>query len=146
MEKNSQIRCPKPSPAHWMSHSIGRGDIHLNSIISTWNSVTGSYGPEIRVELVLTGECAQEHFDALEQKQAEIEGAIGSPLTWHNPIGKKQRKIYVRQDADFLQEALWPQQDEWFRSKLELFKKVFGPILQKLDVEDAQAASQGGQS
>jgi hypothetical protein len=51
MDKNSQIRCQKPSPQVWMNHSIGRSGVHLTSIISTWNSVTNSYGPETRVEL-----------------------------------------------------------------------------------------------
>jgi hypothetical protein len=133
MEKNSQIRCQKPSPQHWMSHSIGRAGIHLNSVISTWNSATGSYGPEIRVELYFTGPQAKANFERIQQQKEDIEQKIGSQLTWHNPPVNKQARIYMRQDADFLNEALWPEQQKWLKEKLELFKKVFGPLVQKLD-------------
>jgi hypothetical protein len=140
MEKNSQIRCHKPSTGHWMSHSIGRSGIHLNSIISTWNSVTNRYGPEIRVELYFSGANARQHFAAIEQKRELIERAIGSSLTWHNPPGNKQFRIYTRQDADFLNESLWPQQQKWLKDNLELFKNVFSPFIQKLGESEAGEA------
>lgn len=133
MEKNSQIRCQKPSPQNWMSHSIGRSGIHLNSVVSTWNSVTGSYGPETRVELYFTGSHAKTNFERIQQQKDDIEQKIGSRLTWHNPPSNKQARTYVRQDADFLNEALWPEQQKWLREKLELFKRVFGPLVLKLD-------------
>lgn len=54
-----------------------------------------------------------------------------------NAPGNKQCKIYLRQDADFLNAKLWSQQHKWLKDNLELFKNVFGPIVQKLgDADD----------
>ncbi|MBZ5572230.1 MAG: DUF4268 domain-containing protein [Acidobacteriia bacterium] len=137
MEKNSKIRCQKAYPQHWMNHSIGRTGFHLASIASMWNSATSTNKPEIRVELTLTGDKAKQHFVALERQREQIEKACGVPLTWHNPTGKNMCRIYTRQDADFLREELWPQQQQWLRETLELFQRVFAPIIQNLDSEVA---------
>ena len=135
MEDKSGIRCQKPYPQHWMNHSIGRSGFHLSSIASMWNSETNTNNPEIRVELVLMGKNAKQSFAALEQKRVEIEKAIGLPLTWHNPEGKNMCRIYTRTNANFLDSKLWPQQHEWLREKLEIFQKVFAPIVKGLDQE-----------
>lgn len=135
MEEKSTIRCQKPSPQHWMNHSIGRSGFHLSSVASMWNSETNTNNPEIRVELVLTSKDAKQNFMTLEQKRAEIERAIVVPLTWHNPEGKNMCRIYTRTNANFLDPKLWPQQHEWLREKLEIFHKVFAPIVKGLDQE-----------
>lgn len=135
MEEKSGIRCQKPYPQHWMNHSIGRSGFHLSSIASMWNSETNTNNPEIRVELVLTSKNAKQNFMSLEQKRPEIERAIGVPLTWHNPEGKNMCRIYTRTNAKFLDPKLWPQQHDWLREKLEIFHKVFAPIVKGLDQE-----------
>lgn len=135
MEQRSKIRCQKAYPQHWMNHSIGRTGFHLSSVVSIWNSETKAKEPEIRVELVVTGENAKQHFALLEDRKAEVERMMGFPLTWHNPPSKTMCRIFVRQPADFLNKALWQQHHDWLREKLELFHKVFGPIVQGLDVQ-----------
>jgi hypothetical protein len=96
-----------------MNHAIGRGGYVLASVISTWNSMTSSYSsPEIRVEFVIMSDNAKDDFAALERKRQEIDQAIGLPVTWHNPPENKHCKIYVRQDSDFRNEALWPEQHQ----------------------------------
>lgn len=137
MEKNSQIRCQKAYPQHWMTHSVGRSGFQLSSVTSLWNSETKTKDPEIRVELVLTGDQAKQHFASLEEKREWIEKTIGGPLTWHNPTGKNMCRIYARQNADFLKEDLWPQQQTWLKEKLDLFHKVFAPLVQNLDVVES---------
>jgi Domain of unknown function (DUF4268) len=136
MEKNSAIRCQGAYPQHWMNHSIGRTGFHLASIASTWNSATGTSKPEIRVELTLSGNRAKQRFAALQRRREEIEEACGLPLTWHNPTGKNMCRIYTRKDADFLQEHLWSEQQQWLRENLELFQKVFAPLVQNIDNEE----------
>lgn len=137
MERNSRIRCQKAYPHHWMNHSIGRSGFHLSSCTSLWNSETKTKDPEIRVELVLTGDQAKQHFAALEEKREWIEKTLGIPLTWHNPTGKNMCRIYTRQNADFLKEDLWPQQQTWLKEKLEFFSKIFVPLVQNLDVVES---------
>jgi hypothetical protein len=45
-------------------------------------------------------------------------------------------RLFSRQDADFLNESLWPQQFEWLRRRLETMHRVFAPIVKNLAVED----------
>jgi hypothetical protein len=134
MERNhSQVRCQKPSPHHWMTHSIGRSGIHLTSIASLWDSESNTKNPEIRVELGLSGENAKQQFATLERDRQKIENQIGFPLVWHNPPDKKQCRMYVRQSANFLDSEKWPEQHQWLKDKLELFYRVFAPIAKNLD-------------
>jgi hypothetical protein len=132
MESRSFIRCAKPAPQHWMNHSIGRSGVHLSSVASTWNSETKVYGPEIRVDVYLSGPNAKLEFAALEQQRESIETALGFGLTWHNPENKAACRIYTRRDADFTDEALWPEQFEWLRVRAEALHKTFGPIVKGL--------------
>jgi len=136
--KGSFVRCQKPSPHHWISHAIGRSGVHLSSVVSSWNSETGVKESEIRVDLYLDGPNAKQEFAMLEKQKGRIESALGFPLTWHNPEGKAACRLYTRQNADFLNEALWPEQFEWLRQRLETMHKVFAPIVKNLKMEDAE--------
>ncbi|HEY6253738.1 MAG TPA: DUF4268 domain-containing protein [Candidatus Angelobacter sp.] len=144
MEKNSQIRCQKPYPQHWMYHSIGTSGFRLVSVISLYNSETYKKGPETRVELDMFSEHAKQHFAALQKHRAHIEQECGGVLTWHNPERKNACRIYMKQSADFLQEDQWPSQQQWLKEKLELFHRVFGPIVQNLEITDVAMAAEAG--
>lgn len=135
--KGSFVRCQKPLPQHWANHAIGRSGIHLTSIISNWNSETNSRDPEMRAELYMHGDNAKQEFAALEKEKESIEKALGFPLTWWNPENKMMCRLYTRQNADFLNEQLWPQQFEWLRQRLETMHRVFAPIVKNLSIEDA---------
>jgi hypothetical protein len=133
MESNgSFVRFQKPLPQHWTNHAIGRSGIHLTSIISTWNSETNSKSPEIRAELYMDGPNSKQEFAMLEKQKGDIESALGFPLTWHNPEGKAMCRLYARQDADFLNQDLWPQHFAWLRQRLETMHRVFAPIVKRL--------------
>ncbi len=130
MEKNSKIKCQKPSPQHWMNHAIGTSGVGLNSIISTWNSESERFDdPELRVELSLHDADAKERFAALESRKSEIEQKLGMSLTWHNPEEKNSCRIYTRIDGDFRNRSLWPEHHAWLRENLEAFQKVFAPLV-----------------
>jgi hypothetical protein len=135
MSRHSKIGCHKPQPQHWMNHSIGRSGFHLASITSSWNSETSKRDPEIRVELILNNSHAKRYFEVLSKQRAEIDRAVGGPLVWHNPEGKTMCRLYQRTCADISNEADWPNQHKWLREKLELFAKVFGPIVRDIDRE-----------
>lgn len=132
---NSFINCKKPSPHHWRTYAIGRSGVHLVSIISMWNSETNSRSPEIRVDLYMNGPNAKLEFAVLEKQKDAIEKALGFPLRWHNPENKAACRISTRQNADFLNEQLWPQHFEWLRQRLETMHKVFAPIVKNLHLE-----------
>jgi len=141
MEKNSRISCQKPQPQNWMYHPVGKTGFMLSSVASFYNSVTETWEPEIRVQLETMGARAKQNFVALEKHRSEIERACGVPLTWHNPEKKNACRIYLRKDADFRQEELWPEQQKWLKEKLELFQRVFVPIIKELDSEPSAMAA-----
>lgn len=117
--KGSFVRCQKPSPQHWMNHAIGRSGIHLASNLSSWNSETNERQPEVRVDLWVRGESAKREFAELQDQKAEIESQLGFPLVWYNPEGKIACRMFTRKNADFTDEAQWPQQFEWLKQRLE---------------------------
>lgn len=131
----SVVRCQKPMPQHWANHAIGRSGVHLASIVSMWNSETGTKGPEIRAELYLDGPTAKQDFAALEKQKDTIEKELGFPLTWRNPENKAMCRLSTRQNADFLNETLWPEQFAWLRQKLETMHKVFASRVKDLKPE-----------
>jgi hypothetical protein len=133
--KKSFVRCQKPLPQHWTNHAIGRSGVHLASIVSSWDSETQRKGSEIRAELYLNGPTAKQDFAALEKQKETIEKELGFTLTWRNPENKAMCRLYTRQNTDFLNEALWPEQFEWLRQRLETMHKVFAPRVRDLKME-----------
>jgi hypothetical protein len=132
--KGSFVRCQKPLPQHWTNHAIGRSGVHLGSVVSTWNSETGSKGAEIRVELYMDGPNSKPEFAALEMQKESLERALGFPLTWHNPENKAMCRLFTRKDADFLNEKLWPEQFGWLKERLEIMHRVFAPVVKEIRV------------
>jgi hypothetical protein len=130
--KGSFVRCQKPLPQHWTNFAIGRSGVHLDSVISVWNSETGLKGPEIRAGLYLDGPNAKQEFAALEKQKEGIEKALGFSLIWHNPENKAACRLYTKHQTDFTNESLWPEQFEWLRTRLETMHKVFAPIVKNL--------------
>ncbi len=132
-QQRSFVRCQKPYPQNWMSHSIGRSGVHLSSVASGWNSETNAWDPEIRVELVIDAKESKSFFEQLLQQKEEIEREIGHQLVWYNPPDARTCRIYLRRSADFFKAEEWPGQHEWLRTNLETFHKVFAPLVMKLE-------------
>ena len=131
-EKESFVRCQKPSPQHWLTHSIGRAGFHLASILSMWNSVTDKKGAEIRTDLILNGPNAKADFAALDKQKEPIEKALGIKLAWHNPENKHMCRISARKDINFVDEKNWPECFKWLKENLEAMHKVFAPIIKTI--------------
>jgi hypothetical protein len=119
--------------------------MHLASNIAKRNSETGANEPEIRVDLYIHGKNAKQEFAALEKQKQSIEKALGFPLTWHKTDAAACR-LYIRQNADFTDESLWPQQFGWIRQKLESMHKVFAPIIKNLPIASAEPQVAPGES
>lgn len=67
-----------------------------------WNAETNNNDPEIRAELVITGDAAKQDYAALEKQKDEIEKAIKLPLQWHNPEARTACRIYPRTYLKFV--------------------------------------------
>lgn len=132
-ESHSSVSCQKAHPRHWMVHKIGRSFFHLSSVISTGRGGSEGHGPELRVELVVWG---KDRFKALEAHKAEIEKSMGMPLFWHNPEHTKKSKVLVRTPGDFTNQSKWPEQQQWLKTNLEKFQRVFEPIVRNLNFDD----------
>ncbi|MGO9210435.1 MAG: DUF4268 domain-containing protein [Terriglobales bacterium] len=140
MENNSDIRCQKPGPRNWLTHTIGYSGITLASVI---NSATDTQGLELRAELVLHGDQAKERFDALLLHREEIEKASGCPLIWYKPEDRKMCTIYLERTIPSLAQELWPEQHQWLKENLHRLRDAFAPYLKKLSGTSAQGASAG---
>lgn len=130
--EGSTVRCQKPLPQHWTNHALGRSGAHLCSIVSSWNSLNDTKGPEVRVELYLDGSQAKQEFALLQPRKDELERSLGFSLIWHNPENKNICKLYTRQDADWLDEKKWPQHFDWLKQRLEVMHRVFAPIMKQI--------------
>jgi hypothetical protein len=132
-ERSSAVRTTKPLPQHWMNVAIGRSGFGMSAIASMWNTVSDSYDTgEIRVEMNLYSEDADEHYESLLTQKDLIEEELGCSLFWHQPEGKRQRKIYDRMDANLGERTSWPELHEWLISRLEDFTNTFGPRVRQL--------------
>ena len=53
-------------------------------------------------------------------------------LTCRSAEGTNLCGFYVRKDADFRDEGLWPEIFDWLREKQETMHKVLAPVVKKL--------------
>jgi hypothetical protein len=106
--------------------------------VSSWNSITNTKGAEIRADLYISDSDAKKYFAALESQKTQIEAQLGFPLTWKNPENKSACRLFTRQDADFTDRALWPQQFTWLKDRLECMHKVFAPLVRTLKIDGAE--------
>ena len=135
----TSVSCTKPSANPWMGHAIGRGDFHLQSVASTWNSETQSHeSGEVRVELLIQGPDSDAFFGLLRGQREEIEREVEEPLTWYSQPGTRGCRVYARRTADITNREGWRAQHEWLRANLEKFHEVFAPRVKKLDAADLQ--------
>jgi hypothetical protein len=132
LEGRSSIRCPKPHAQSWMSHSIGLRGCHLDSVFSSFDSMSGKAGGEIRVDVYLDGAGAKQLFAALEAQRTEVERELGEPMTWYSPENRRMSRIYVRRVAEISDRSQWPSYYAWLKEKLEALTKIFVPRVQAL--------------
>ena len=94
---------------------------------------------EIGFRLYIAGENAIASFHLLKEQQEEIEREFAEPLEWDKDSQYGGPGIFLRKtDIDLTDETDWPNQHEWFASKLELFDKVFGPRLKALNATNRE--------
>jgi hypothetical protein len=132
--RQSFIKTTKALPQNWMNVSLGRTGCRLSAVASLWDSAGNTFsGHELRAELVLDDESADEHFLALQTEKDNIERGIGEQLTWHRPENIRMRRIYLRRSADLESRKDRPEYCAWLLAKLELFHKTFAPRVRDLD-------------
>lgn len=130
IEKDSQLRFPRPGQDSFLIFSIGRSGFNMDPYFRTQKKAIG-------ISLYASGKNATAHFYLLKEQQAEVEKEFGEPLEWEELPGRKSSRISLRkEDTDPGDETDWSNQYEWFASKLELFDKVFRPRVKALNAAD----------
>ena len=111
--------------------------MHLSSAASTYNSDKGNQSTgELRVEFVIDSVDSKAKFAALKERESELQAAIsaggGETLVWRAKEDVRMCRIYVRQDAEVSNRGNWEEQRDWLRTRLELFDRVFRPVVAEL--------------
>lgn len=132
-QKNNLLKFPEPRPSNYLDFSIGRAHFTMQPYLVTTRR-------EIGIRLYVSGKDAKNataYFYLLKEQAEEIQNAFGEPLEWNEQAGPIAKRISLRKgDIDSADEADWPNQFEWFASKLELFDKVFRPRIKVLNAAD----------
>ena len=130
VEKGSFVSFPSPRPLRYLDLSIGR----TNFWLMIWQTPTRS---EIGIWLNIGGENREAFFHLLQEEQDDIHTEMGEELEWIELLGKQRNRICLhKEDTDPQDESDWPQQFEWFTTKLERFNQVFRERIRGLDAAD----------
>ncbi|WP_245560896.1 DUF4268 domain-containing protein [Desulfovibrio aminophilus] len=130
LQSKSYVRPQRPYPQHWMNFSIGRSGFLLGATLNMNAKRAG-------VELYINSEQALPFFNLLHEQKEEIEREIGERLEWQDLPGKKACRIVIfKQGCDPFLAENWPQLMSWMKKYLEIFTKVFGPRIKKLNPDD----------
>lgn len=133
-----RFRPLNPMPQTWMPIAIGRVGFNLAAVASTWNSVTkNADSHELRAEFVITHELGAEALARLLQQRQDIERELGEALEWYSAEGVKQRRVYLRRDADLDNKAHWPEYFAWLTERVDRLHAAFQGRVKALDL-DAQ--------
>ena len=133
---SSILRIGKPQPQNWMSFSVGRSGIGFSAIVSSWDTVKSAYTTgEIRVELYISHRSKEENSNCLqkikEQTTEELK-ELKEEIFWYDPDEAKVCKVYVRKSVDIKDRNTWESQFAWLKENLEMFYKVFMPLIREL--------------
>ena len=129
-EKGSSISFPSPRPWRYYDLSIGRTGFWL----MVWQTPTRN---EIGIWLCIGGEHREAYFRLLEEEKSDIHTEMGEALQWVELTERQRNRICLhKEDTNPFDESDWPQQYEWFTTKLEQFNDVFRERIRGLDATD----------
>lgn len=119
--QNFQFKIRSPRPQGWYTFSLGKTNVSLITSIS-------SQPGKLAASLYLYDNM-KEKYDYLYEQKDSIESSFGESLDWENNPNKRTAVIKLEIDADIDNEEDWPRQHEWFKNKIEIFDRVFRPIV-----------------
>jgi len=131
-ERSSPLRRQRPASQGWMTHSLRKSGCWLAACAAAASLETREDRPELRAELGLSGPLAEQRLARLLQLKPQAESDLGFELACYDRPDVPVRRLYVRAEMDFRDEARWPEQFEWLRSRLEPMYRVFAPIVRDL--------------
>lgn len=123
LEANSDSKLRSPGAKGWSDFSLGKTNAILRISISTQ---TG----KLAAGVYLYKNMKEKYEHLYEQKDA-IEASFGEALEWENNPDKQTAVIKIEKSADISNESDWLNQHEWFKQKLESFRRVFRPLVRE---------------
>lgn len=129
-QAGSQLRFPKPQPAHYLEFNIGRSGFGIR----VWQR---RQDKDIGASIYITGQNAKAHFHLLQEQRENLESEFGIPLEWSEKPGRTERRVYLlKKDTDPTDETDWPNQHKWLAAKIKEFNEVFRPRIENLNADD----------
>ena len=123
LEANSDTKLRSPGAKGWSDFSLGKTNAILRISISTQ---TG----KLAAGVYLYKNMKEKYGYLYDQKDA-IEASFGEALEWENNPDKQTAVIKIEKSADISNESDWLDQHEWFKQKLEAFRRVFRPLVRE---------------
>lgn len=127
-----QKHVPATSPkANWATFGIGRSGFHLSMVAARADAKGLHPVSHLRVELVIDGSQAAHYYAKLQERQPEIEAALGE-VVWYQVDAVNMRRIYVWKEADVSDESDWAQQFDWLSEQTLAFDHLFRALIPQL--------------
>ncbi|MHC4840924.1 MAG: DUF4268 domain-containing protein [Planctomycetota bacterium] len=127
IKEGSHVKPQTPKAQMWMVYAVGRSNFALWTRFNTWDGYIG-------VGLSCQGAEGKAHLALLRREQSTIEKEIGEELRWW--AAGIEGLVQIRRKIDPANEADWPKQREWLKTKLELFDRVFRQRVRVLDAKE----------
>lgn len=129
----SDCMIPKAKSQNWMAFPIGRPDIYLSAVASTWDSEKESPTGELRLELHMPHDASPHYFEEFQRMHGMMRQSIGEPLHWHENETIQMRRIYLRKSVDnIFDKQQWPACHQWLYDHLLKFRKVVTFLLDQM--------------
>ena len=106
----------KTHPQHWYTISLGRPKAHIDLSINTKSNV-------LTCEIYIPD--SKELFNELVKHKDEIEDELNETLEWKGLPDKNASRIKILKSGNIKDPDKREEQFEWFKTRAELFQKVF---------------------
>jgi hypothetical protein len=117
-KRQSNVRPVSPLPQNWLTHSIGKSGVNLNTLVNRKHNW-------VRVGLYLQGAKAHGYFMQLREAKLQLEAQLGYALEWSDSADI-ERQIYVTLTYPNVSDRqTWPVQHEWLANQIDSLHRVF---------------------
>jgi hypothetical protein len=123
-EQGARFKPPKPRPQNGTYWGLGRTGIVL---------VARANQNDILIGIDVDGGTRPTWFGQLNEKNKEIEEALGFAVVWLEKPGKKHSMLEVRNAIGIKDRNKWPSAHKWMIEQMDAFDRVFRPLVMELD-------------
>lgn len=130
LDKKIVASAQTPRPQYWFDISLGRSNINLSCVANTTDGRIG-------IRVYIGNKIASVALPQLEAERSAIESEIGETLEWNPNPEAIDKIIRLERVADLNDHDKWPEYVSWLVTRVDKFKKAFGPRAKKLNLDQA---------